>query len=492
MWTIYADDNLIYDPRLENYRITDAQLDLELNKSGALNFTIYKDHPNFDQINKLKSIITVYQDAELYFRGRVLADVVGFYNQRTITCEGELAFLLDTVQRPFTFPATESDTATPAAYFAFLLARHNAQAPASHQFKLGSVTVTDPNDYISRSDTEYSSTLSLMKEGLLDTLGGYLWPRHEEDGVYLDYLADFTTLSNQPVSFGVNLLSLSSQRSGAEIATAILPLGAKPEASDNRVTISALADETTDDVCKDGDLVYSKAAESLYGGRITSVVTWDDVTQASNLLTKAKAYLAGSVLQANTITLTAADLSGAGQDFNSWRLGTYVQTTSAPHQSAHELQDMYLIQKLSLKLLQPQQNKLTVGAVTYGFTEINHKQQMDGLKRVETNVEASQSKAIRELEQRTSSAILQNSESVLSKVSEDYYLKSDTDQLVEKVSTEIEQTKDQVEIRFSAFETNAADVQKGNNEQFSKISKYIRFIDGNIVLQQLELHIKCD
>ncbi|MEA4965380.1 MAG: phage tail protein [Oscillospiraceae bacterium] len=482
MWTIYSDDNLIYDARLEDYRITDFSLDLELNKSGALKFTIYPDHPNFDQINKLKSIITVYQDAELYFRGRVLNDTLGFYNQRAITCEGDLSFLLDTVQRPFSFPATETDPATPAAYFAFLLARHNAQAPAEHQFKLGTVTVTDPNDYISRSDTEYSSTWKLLKEGLLDTLGGYLWPRHETDGVYLDYLADFTTLSNQPISFGVNLLSLSTERRGEDIATAVLPLGAKPDDSDIRITISDLANESSDDVCKSGDIVYSKAAEALYGGRIISVVTWDDVTQASNLLTKAKAQLSGSIAQTNSLTITAADLSAAGQDCNSWRLGTYVQATSVPHQSAHGLQNLYLIQKLSLKPLQPAQNKLTVGAVTYGFTELNKKQQQDGLKQVKADTEASQSEAIRELEQRTSSAILQSSESILSKVSDEYYLKSDTDALVSSVSSQITQNADAVEIKFTKIQKDVDDVASGADAKFDEIGSYIRGENGSVTI----------
>lgn len=134
--------------------------------------------------------------------------------------------LLDSVQRPFVFPVSDTSPATPEAYLRFLLANHNEQVDEEHQFKLGNVTVKDDNDYIARSDTEYSTTWDLINQGLISTHGGYLWVRHEADGNYLDYLADFSTLSNQPIEFGRNLLDLKKERKGEDIVTGIVPIGA--------------------------------------------------------------------------------------------------------------------------------------------------------------------------------------------------------------------------------------------------------------------------
>ena len=482
MWKVYCDDYLLYSPELEDYKIIDSSLTLELNKTGSFTFTIYSNHPNYERLQKLKSIITVYEDDYLYFRGRILNDDVGWHNERKVSCEGELSFLLDSIQRPFVFPDNSSDTATPEDYLSFLITRHNSQVDTDHQFVLGTVTVTDPNNYIRRSDTEYSTTWQLITEGLVNTLGGYLWVDNDEEGHRrINYYADFNILSNQPVEFGKNLLSLATQRKGEDIATYILPLGAKSEDSDSRLTITDLEDEDTNDICKVGDYIYSKVAAAQFG-KIVKVVTWDDVSVASNLLTKAKEELAQSVLETQTISLTAADLHAAGQDFNSFRLGTYVTTNSNPHKQAHNLSNKYLVKKLFIKLLNPGSNSLTVGATVYSFTEENKRQQETQWKRVETNVEESQTKAIRELEQRTQSAILQNNTEIMSTVSDGYYSKDETNNLVSSVSTELHQTANSIDIRFNEISQNINDVESGADARFEEISKYIRFVDGNIIL----------
>ncbi len=494
MWKVYCDDYLLYNSALDDYKIISPSLDLELNKTGSFEFTIYPNHPNYDKLQKLKSIIQVFQDDYLYFRGRILNDTVGFHNERQVSCEGELAFLLDSIQRPFSFPESGGE-ATPKAYFTYLITKHNAQVDADHQFIVGNVTVTDANNYIARSDTEYSTTWELINQGLINTHGGYLWVRHETTGNYIDYLSDFTTLSNQPIKFGVNLLDLATERKGEDIATIIVPLGNLDEETNERVTISDLDDEETDDICKSGDYVYSKVGIQKYG-KVCKRFVWDAVTVNTNLLTKAKAQLAKSILQEQTIELSAADLSAAGQDFNSFHLGTYVSTSSKPHEDAHSLASTYLVKKLSIKLDEPGSNVLTVGATIYTFTEENRRQQEEQWQRVETNVTKTNTQAIRELEQRTNSAILQSNTQILTQVSEGYYSKDKTDELVSGVSTQLEQTSSSFEFRFANLEQNVQDVQDGADANFTEIRKYIRFVDGNIILgeegNELTLKIQND
>jgi hypothetical protein len=483
MWKVYCDNYLLYNPELEDYKIFSPSLNLELNKTGSFTFTIYSNHPNYDKLKKLKSIIQVFQGNTLYFRGRILNDSIGFYNERKVSCEGELSFLLDSVQRPFHFPENEGDIATPEAYFTFLINRHNSQVSEDHQFVVGTVSVTDPNNYISRSDTEYETTWDLINEGLIKTYGGYLWVDADDDGKRrINYLSDFSILGNQPVEFGKNLLNIITERKGEDIATAILPLGYQDEETGERVVISGLDDEETDDICKSGDFVYSKSAETLYGHRITKVVTWDDVTQASNLLTKAKAKLSNSVLQEQTTDFTAADLSAAGYAFNSFQLGTYIRAKSDPHKASHGLTGTYLVKKLSIHLLQPASNKLSIGATVYTFTEQNKRDQEKQWKEVKTNVEETESRVIKELEERTNSIITQTSESILSRVSDEYYTKDETDQKVAGLSTEFEQTAKGFEFRFTELQTNLDTVEDGANAQFAEIKSFIRLENGNVII----------
>lgn len=481
-WTLYVDDYLLYDAALPDYRVFSPKFEPDVEKAGKLTFTIYPDHPNFSRVSKLTPTILLKYGDEIKFRGRVLNDTLGWHNEKTAVCEGELAFLNDSVQRPFSFPLDEQHT-TPADYFAFLIGRHNEQVGSERRFILGNVTVTDPNNYIARSDTEYSTTWRLVKDGLLDTLGGYIWFRHEQNGVYIDYLSDFSTLANQPVTFGENLLTLTTARKGEEIATAILPLGHQDVETGERVTIAGLVDSETDDICKTGDYVYSKTAVAQYGF-IIKTVTWDDVTLPANLLSRAVQELMRKRMIASTVTLTAADLSAAGYDFNTFSVGTYVDVVDDKH-PAHDLLARYLVKRLSVNWLDPAQNKLTLGATTYSMTERSAQQAAAAMQRVEANITAQTARVIREVEQRNTSAIEQTSESILLTVEESYYTKGETDALVGQVSTEIQQTSEGVNIRFSSVQRNIDDVAAVADARYASLQSYIQMAGGAITLGEV-------
>ena len=93
MVNYYLTLNLMINPRLE----------LEVNKTGSFSFEIYPSHPKYNAIKKLTSIIEVYQRGTLIFRGRVLNDNTRFDNRKSVHVEGELAYLNDSIQRPYEY-----------------------------------------------------------------------------------------------------------------------------------------------------------------------------------------------------------------------------------------------------------------------------------------------------------------------------------------------------------------------------------------------------
>ena len=483
-WQITVDNSLVYDPRLPEYKLTSAKLTQELNKADTLQFFLYPKHPAYSKIKRLKSTLEATCDGSIKSRCRLLDDVLGWENGRECKCEGELAFFNDSVQRPFSFPV-DPEATTPADYLTFLVRRHNAQVSADRRFTVGTVTVTDPNGYIARSDTEYSTTWALIKEGLLDTLGGYLWIRHEGGVSFLDYLADFNVLANQPIRAGLNLLGISTERRGAEIATAILPLGKMDEESNERLTIADLPDSMTDDICKEGDIVYSKTAEEQYGSRIVKVVVWDDVTVPQNLLLKSKATLAAVRQLPSAVKIRAADLAAAGYDFNTFSLGKYVEIYDDWHKEAHGLLARYLVKKLEIDLLNPESNTLTLGATTYSMTESNQRQIANAMQIVETNVRQETAKTVREVEQRNQSAIEQSEQRIEMSVAENFYLKSETDQLIAASETRVTQTADRIQLDFNNFQQEVDATQQQNDAQFAAIKSYIQFAGGNITLGEV-------
>ena len=71
-YRVICGNYLLLDTQIESLKLIDPTLELELNKTGSFTFMIYPDHPNYDKIQKLKPIITVYQDEIILFRGRIL------------------------------------------------------------------------------------------------------------------------------------------------------------------------------------------------------------------------------------------------------------------------------------------------------------------------------------------------------------------------------------------------------------------------------------
>ena len=466
MYQVYCDSFLLFDDSVEGYDLFNPKVEVELNQIGKFDFTIYNTHPAFNNLKRLKSIIRIFQDDFLLFRGRILNDEQGFYNEKNVECEGELAFLVDSIQRPFEFQGT------PAELFTQFITNHNAQVDADHRFIVGNITVVDANDYISRSESEYLNTWENIQKKLIDTHGGYIWIRHEADGIYIDYLAELNFLSPQKIEFGKNLLDLKRTTKGEDIATAIIPLGAKEEGSETRLNITSVNNGV--------DYVYNQEAVDMYGW-IFKVQTWDDVTEASNLLTKGNAFLNEQVKMLYSIDLDAADMATVGADIESFHLGVQVDVTSNPH----EIDQRFLVTKLSLDLLHPASNKMTLGNTIYTFTERAVKGQISTENKavtISSSMEEKLNLSLLETESKLSAQIAATSESITSTVMEEVYLKDDVDALVSSVSASITQTAEDVEIRFTEFSQNIDAVVAGTDAQFEEISKYIRFVDGNIVL----------
>ena len=466
MYRVYCDSALLYDDRIDEYKIFNPVVEKELNQIDSFDFTIYSNHRSFDRLKRLKSIITVFQDNYLLFRGRILDDEQGFHNEKQVSCEGELAFLVDSIQRPYDF------NGTPAELFTLFITNHNAQVDAEHQFIVGNITVTDPNDYIARSDSEYLNTWESINKKLIETLGGYIWVRHEADGNYIDYLSELNFLAPQKIEFGKNLLDLKRETKGADIATALIPLGAKEEGSESRLTIAS--------VNNDVDYVYNQEAVDAYGW-IFKVQTWDDVTEASNLLTKGNARLQELMQLLLSVELTAADLATVDKTVESFHIGTQVHVTTNPH----SIDRLFLVTKITINLSQPTANKLTLGDSFYSFTEQAVRGQIDAENmsvRISSDLEEKVLKSLTETETKLSAQILATSEGITETIMSEVYLKDDVDALVASSKSEFSRDAEGFEFRVTEVEKNIDDVAKNADAQFETISRYIRFFDDSHVV----------
>ena len=357
MYKIYADGTLIYDSTSDDYKIVKGSVTLETNKSGSFTFSIYPDHFYYDLFVKKKTVIKVLKDNEILFRGRVLNDSTDYWNNKVLTCEGELGFLHDSTIRPYTFNGTPEDL------FKKFIEGHNAKVDDFKRFKVGSVTVIDPNNYIARSNSEYEDAYSNLFSRLIeDATGGYFYITHEdnEDIPTIHYLADFTDVSSQKIEFGSNLRDYVKTAKGDEIATVIIPLGKKDDTTETRLTITS--------VNGDKDYIEDPNAISLRG-RIEKPVIFDDITVADNLLTKGREELAKLINQAITLELSAVDLHLLDKSIESFKINQYIPVVSTPHNFNATL----LCNKQTIDLLKPDNDTVTLGYNYTSFTDTTAK-----------------------------------------------------------------------------------------------------------------------
>lgn len=374
MYTIYADGIPLYSPNLANegYGVINPKLTVELNKAGSLTFILPPNNVMYDSIQKLKTIITVMQDEDEVFRGRVLHDEKDFYNRKDIYCEGELSFLLDSIQRPYSFQGNIPEL------FTQFINNHNSQVDTWKQFLIGEITVTDKNDYINRENSDYSNTLDEMNAKLVDTHGGYLRPRFQDEKRYIDYVEEYGKKNSQVIEFGLNMLDISEYISADEVFTVLIPLGAEQQDEEGnnagRLTIASV--NNGKDYIEDADAI------ALFG-RIWKVEKWDDVTIASNLLTKGNTFLKNGIEMAVSLTMKAIDLHLVNVDTERIKLGDFVRVVSLPH----KLDKYFLCSKIVIDLVNADKTEFTLGVAFKALTE----KQVSNSKSVQNVVGAVQS-----------------------------------------------------------------------------------------------------
>ncbi len=354
MYKIYCDGKLLYDPRDEELPVMSGKLALAVNATGELSLALPPTHPGMGDIQKMKSVLAVYDDEKLLYEGRVTDSKKEMYGIVTYTCEGTMAYLLDSIQRP-----KEYHDLTPKSYLQDKLAQHNSQVEPEKRFVLCIVEKQAMN-YDARQDNQYTSTLDTIMDKLVSSNGGYLRVRREKGIRYLDYLESYGRTSMQSIRFGENVLDLTEHISASELVTVLVPLGKSVEGANGgngkRLTISSA--NNGKDYLEDADAI------ALYG-RIVGTKTWDDVTVPGNLKAKGEEYLASARNLSMSIELAAVDLHLVDVDIDRIELGDMVRVISPPH----GLDRYMFVSKREYNLLDPSADKITLGDVISTLTE---------------------------------------------------------------------------------------------------------------------------
>lgn len=344
MIQVYADSQLVYDSRLERTDLEGLKATHTLNSGGTAEITMPYNHPAYNAFVGHKTVVTIYRDGVLRFRGRALYSTDNFRGQRKITCEGEMCFLRDTINRPYNYQAT------PRSCFVTLINQHNSATDAWKQFQVGEVTVTDPNDWIKLDSESAETTLATLNK-LLDRCGGYI--TFTDDPVtgkrIIHWLEKLDRQSGQRIEFGENLLDFSSTGANTtSLITGLVPYGAKDEKTKKRITIAS--------VNNGKDYILASDAKAVRD-TIFGTATWDDVTSPATLLKKARAHLDANKVFITSLELTALDLSYLDKDLDSFSVGDTIRVVSTPHGVNEDFQ----LSQMTEDFISPTKSKIVLG-----------------------------------------------------------------------------------------------------------------------------------
>ena len=524
MYTIKCDNYPLLDLRddREELIVVNPKCKLEVNTVGEAGFTIYNKHPYYNKLKKLKSIFEIADEIGVIFRGRMTNDSLDFHNGKAVDLEGAMAFFNDSYIEPFNFPENFIEDEGYIAssnvvefFLAWVISKHNSQVDDFQKFKLGNVTVADPNNYLSRSSENFTSTWEILKSKLFDSaLGGYLCVRYEEDGNYVDYLSDFELTNTQDINFGENILDLVHKSDAQETYSCIIPIGAEieetvSEADDSgettvvkkKLTLESIADgEITDDIVKVGNRLYSKSAREAMGMICAPIsdTTWEDVTEVQNLLTKSVEYLSGTAIKLiDTVEITAADLHFTDEEIRSFRIYRNINVNSEPH----GIEAAFQLTKLEIDLLNPQNTKITVGETKLTLIDQNNKEQSDNVIKIEQAIKdieenRSETTEIRNqvITQRTE--IINTCTEIILAASEQYVETGEYDEFKQTVEAQLTILSDQISMNFTETTTQIENVNGDLQETNTTLSKYFDFtIDGLVIKSgesSITLHVDND
>lgn len=317
----YADDVLFWrsDIPLSSRQILEPKLKLEINKAGSFTFSVYKNNPIYNSLHKMKTVIRVEDNGRILFRGRVLDVKRDLFQQRKVTCEGDLTFLLDT----FVGPVERTETVT--QFFTRVIAIHNSRVAVNEDWKkftVGNVTVSEKDTRSTFDITSFTKCSDAIDSELIQVYGGILQTRYENGTAYIDYIEDPSVdesgfpINDKGVRYGVNLIDFEEEYPIQELFTAIVPVGA------NKLNIASVNDGK--------DYIENPEAVAKFG-RIYRVESWDDITNATTLKTKGQKFLNdhGKIFN-NDLTVKAVDLRCIDKSNEPIKMGDRVRV-KIPH-----------------------------------------------------------------------------------------------------------------------------------------------------------------
>ena len=372
-YKVLYDNQLLFDP-YTNDRITDTKLSSKLNAASYFDFTIAPTHSLYSKLAERAGEVRIHFNNLILFKGEITKMEEDFEGNYSVSCTGVLDYLTATRVRPYSTVEGEQPLKAPSSfdgYFQWLIDQHNSNCLDSRKhFSVGvnQGNMLDKNNYIYRSSEQRPTTASEIEDKILNSDGGYLFVRYEDDLNILDLYADVHDVNTQIIDYGVNMLDFTKTTTAESQYTAVVATGytpnppeGQPDAKMKPITLEGCTDGGTpysSTIVKMGDRVYDVEAVARYGYH-EYYVSNTDITTYDGLLYYACKTLNTLLSPALTISVKAVDLALImGDKYKHLQLGQAVRIRSKPR----KVDEYLMVNSIDLDLMNPENTTFDLGA----------------------------------------------------------------------------------------------------------------------------------
>lgn len=411
---------LIYRPGYKNGTVIIPKLTREVSKGGSLTFTMTREHPMYEMLQKMSTVVVVKQDGKEIWRGRIFSHEADWYNNRAVYCEGALSYFNDSCVTPFNYEGNLKQ------FLQHLIDVHNAQVGQKMKmFELGTVTAALGDLVVQFGDADqygvgedYGKIWDIIDKMVLKTFGGYAYCTFDPATGYnvlnyCDQAYEEKRQTAQEIEYGVNLLDLTEKTDTNDLYTRIYPVGNKHTVKETRWKykfkwlpggLGKYTDEheerygimDTDAATiqkylpasgyqydlEDGYIQNTDAIAKF--GVIARIVEFD-ADNANDTFAAGVQALQQNHLMVTSYTVKAVDLVDAGYNTERLTFASYAHILSAPH----SVDAIMLCSKLVEPLDHPEKKEFTFGMTRRTLTD-RHVENLGKTNLLDENIIASQ------------------------------------------------------------------------------------------------------
>lgn len=391
---------LIYQPGNKNGTVLSPKLTREVSKGGSLTFTMTREHPMYEMLQKMSTVVVVKQDGKETWRGRIFSHEADWYNNRSVYCEGALSFFNDSCVTPFNYEGTLKE------FLQHLIDVHNAQVGQKMKmFELGTVTAALGDQVVHFGDADqygvgedYGKCWDIIDKLVLKVFGGYAYCTFDAATGYnvlnyCDQAVEEKRVTAQKIEYGVNLLDLTEKTDTNGLYTRIYPVGNKHTVKETRWKykfkwlpggLGKYTDEheerygimDTDSATiqkylpqsgyrydlEDGYIENTDAVKKF--GVLARIVEFD-TDSANDTFAAGVQALQQNHLMVTSYTIKAVDLVDAGEATERLTFACYADILSAPH----SVDAIMLCSKLTEPLDHPEKKEYSFGMTRRTLTD---------------------------------------------------------------------------------------------------------------------------